>query len=150
MDDHISDQEDPYAVLAGAIRRTVRHNDRAVTETTGSYKKDTAAFCYMEGGIAKYALTRTVRGLSFHSVVMHSDDDVFRFALQRLTGVRMQKGCFGIRVPEAFHLGAFADFIRYSASRDFRSLVKHYAKLARRKNSAISQENAHGLTRYSL
>lgn len=119
--------------LAGAIRNTVLTEDKAVSESAGAYMNAKQALLFKQAGVLKYALNATARGLSFHSMAMYASSDAARFARQRLTGVKLQKGCFTIVAPEAFDLGDFADFIRLSARQDFQPVIDHYARMAKRK-----------------
>ena len=136
MDEFCQSLDDRTAGLARAIHDGVIQGDKAVTMSFGAYNNAKGALRYHEKNVIKYALTDTVRGLSFHSMVMYSNDETLRFARARLTGVRLQKGCFTVIAPEAFDLPGFRDFIGCNARQNFQPVIERYARRARRKTSA--------------
>ena len=136
MDEFCQGLDDMTAGLAQAIHDAVQQGDKAVTMSFGAYNNTKSALRYRDQGVIKYALTSTVRGLSFHSMVMYSNDETLRFARARLTGVRLQKGCFTITAPGAFDLPGFRDFIGCNARQNFQPVIERYARRARRKTLA--------------
>ncbi|WP_375201788.1 hypothetical protein [Hyphococcus sp.] len=123
------------AGLARAISAAVLEEDASVTMTAGAFMNAKSALRYHQQGVLKYALTSTVRGLSFHSMVMSSCEDAIRFARARLTGVRIRKGCFTVNAPEAFDMPGFRDFIRFNAQQDFQPVIDRYARRTNRQMS---------------
>ena len=136
MNDFAEGLSEDYARIAKGMRAAIRKEDKAVEESLGDYMNSKGALCYAQGGVPKYVLAKTVRGLTFHSLIMYADGEVARFVRERLSGVKMQKGCFNIIAPEAFSLDAFAALIRLSARQDFQPVIDHYARMAKRKKPA--------------
>ena len=129
-----------YARVAKGVRKAVREEDKAVKESPGVYMNSKTALIYTQGGVPKYVLARTAAGLTFHSLVMYSNGEVAAFVEERLSGIKLQKGCFNIIAPDRFDLGEFTELIRISARQDFQPVIDHYARMAKRKKSTAKKK----------
>jgi len=118
--------------LAGRLRKTIAHADKAVSEKPGAIMGAHDALCYNQEGVMKYGLARTKSGYTFHSMVMYANSDVLAFAKDRLKGVKVQKGCVNISSLEDFDFAAFEEMLALSAAKDFSPVIAHYKKRERK------------------
>jgi len=108
------------------LRKIIRGQDKAVTEAPGAIMRAKDALCYKQEDIFKYGLAKTARGVTFHSIVMYANPDVFNFAKSQLKGVKFQKGCLNISSLEDLDFDTFEEMLRLSAAKDFSPVIDHY------------------------
>ncbi|MEM8772315.1 MAG: hypothetical protein AAGD92_11750 [Pseudomonadota bacterium] len=132
MADFFDDLPDDQKTLAKKLRAFVRRHDKNVEESEGDYMKMPAVrFC--EAGVDKYAIAKTKRGLTFHTMVMYAFPDIGVLAKKTLSGVKLQKGCINIIRPATLSLDAFEDFIAAGAKKDYTGVVEYYREKKKEK-----------------
>ena len=113
-------------LIIDQLRKAIKAQDKAVSESPGKIMSATDALCYKEDGVMKYGLARTKAGYTFHSMVMYANSDVTEFAKTELTGVKFQKGCINIPTLDALDLDVFGQMLKLSAKKDFGPVIDHY------------------------
>lgn len=118
------DQEDGDEI--GKYRTEILRNDHKVIEKPSKIMNIENALVYEEEAVFKYGLAKTKNHYTFHSMVMYSNPDIYRFIKENIKTAKIQKGCINFKSFDQLPIDIFRELMILSAKKDFSPVIKHY------------------------
>lgn len=110
------------------FRNIIQETDTAVTEKVSKVMNIENALVYLHDDVFKYALAKTTRHFTFHSMVMYANPAIMEDLKSKLKKVKFQKGCINFISPGDFPADVFRELMATSAKCDYSAVIEHYRK----------------------
>jgi hypothetical protein len=108
------------------LKEIVAITDKQVTEREGSFMGNESCTIYEQEGVYKYAICKTAKGYTFHSMPMYVFREIAELTKSELPEVKLQKGCFNFKSPENLPAEGFQRIIKLSAETDYSGVIAHH------------------------
>ncbi len=128
MNTFLSELSENEQEIVNQMRKLIVEIDSNVKEKVGNIMSSKNCFVYEEKGVFKYGLAKTKNHFSFHSMIMYSDQEVYKFIVENSKGLRIQKGCVNFSDVYKFPLDLFKEFLTISEKADFSPVINHYKR----------------------
>ena len=128
MNTFLSELSENEQEIVNQMRKLIVEIDSNVKEKVGNIMSSKNCFVYEDEGVFKYGLSKTKNHFSFHSMIMYSDQEVYKFIIENSKGLRIQKGCVNFSDVYKFPLDLFKEFLTISEKADFSPVINHYKR----------------------